>query len=161
LKTKALITIPFLLVILAVALLVQASPTTLIVHASGTADEYGNYIQTVVIQQLIDEEVETIETITFADYEASMEVQLTESVPTYVLIYVQLNDTLAGSTAEAVTNTNVTLSVSGATIYAGTPQGTGPDGGFYTVSRLYTWNDGPEEGITYTCILSYKVKIVE
>jgi len=76
-------------------------------------------------------------------------------------MYTLINDTLASNTDEAVERTDLNVTIPGATNYNSmTPVGVGPTDDFYTVSRVFTWNDGPQEGITYVVTAKYQVRIV-
>jgi len=147
--------------------LLGLNSNTFLVFAAGTADAYGDQINTVDVFQYVDSAWVWKGQVTKTNYTSGIQVKVDALTETRFNCSVLLNSTFASSTSEAITNTRVYLNITyanGTTVIATTEitdyAATGPTGNQYTVYSYYLWNDPthhPIAGTTYYVWFKYDV----
>ena len=159
----------FLFIILVLTLFINITPTMLVFgYVDPGTDEWNNAIEAVSVYQYIEGDWDWIGGVLGQvtgeeneNYTAGTRFVLTENVPTRIYVYTLLNDTLAASTEEAMNTINATVAIPGADYLSmDFNVTTGPADDYYHGTTRWLWSDGPDESITYTMTITYKVLVV-
>ena len=182
---KKLLAIPlFFLLGLTLFFSMQDRYSTLIVYAGGTPDEYGNRINSIVLQQYNgtdwvwyyakayswngqEDTYQRGTTANYAwkEYTASFDFSVLHNKPLRLWVNVRLNQSLAGSAELAVNYTWLKINITSTEGYSllnknftkGNAYAVGT--AYWMVAQnYYTWNvtGYPVEGVTYSVVIKYE-----
>lgn len=171
--TKCIISVFLILGLLLSAPILKnfMGPVTYLVFCNGEGanpDSYGNYIFYVDVEQNLTGSYENIAHIPYYSYDnnTGFSVIVTALKPVRFYVFVQLNETLAASQAQAYLRTHVLLTLknsTGSLIYDESEMidysCVGPASGFYTVGYWKTWDmpTHPADGETYQIWFNYEI----